>query len=383
MDERLRRRAREAGAGEDPAARLAAAQGLLRAGAQAAAWRALEALADDPGARAILADWPAWTHPEGDAGRTRFVDVEALTARPRVRWTAESEGATRLLTSPAGVTWAADNTWGLLDPLTGAPRRAAGARGAALGWLGARLLVRRGHELGLWDPAARRGAHTISRQPPKAPLAATRERLLVLQPEWLRALDLDGNQVWEHTRPPGSRLRLEEPVLGAGLALVQLAGGDVVRGLDLASGEERCACGRTAARADAAGVVAAGPRGAILCFEPDGGLRWSAPGLLPLAVAPQVVLAWDEAIQPVILDRTSGAVRARLPHPGDGVALARDIVYWWRDAPDARLGAVSWDGRALWDVALPSDPPRQVVPLPGALLLLTRSGTVLCLEPDD
>ena len=385
MDEGLRRRAREArAAGQDPAAALAAAAALLRAGQQEAAWEALVALPDEPAARALLGGLPAWTHSEADPGRTRFLDVAPLTTRPRVRWSGETQDALRLLVGPGGVVWVAARAFGLLDPGDG---RALGRPGAgeALAWIGQRLLVRRGREVLSWDPGpgppARDPGAAIPGLDPGSGLLAAGELLLELRPERLRALRLDGSTVWEH-RPTGPRLRREEPVVGGDLALVQLAGGDVVRALDLASGEERFAAGRTAARADAAGIVAAGPRGQVLCLAPDGLVRWSAPGLLPLALAPEVVVVWDEAIQPLLLERASGAVRAPLGAATDGVALARGVVYWWRDAPDARLGAVSWRGEPLWDLALPGDPPRQVLPLPGRVLVLTRRGAVVCLEAE-
>src|SRR5689334_19677701 len=70
------------------AERLRYATALLRVGRDADALAALQPAASEPAARRELARFPAWTHDEGGAGRTRCLDVAPLV-RPRVAWRRE------------------------------------------------------------------------------------------------------------------------------------------------------------------------------------------------------------------------------------------------------------------------------------------------------
>ena len=397
MDEDLRRREREASAGgADAAACLAAGQALLRGGRRDEAFQALVPARDDPAVRALLAELPAWTHPDACAGRTRWVDVPPLRWGPVLRWRTDLRHGQGLLAGPLGVVVNGPRGYSVLDLQDGEPqdeRAGPGARGflpgEVLAWAGTRLLVRTGGRVRLVEPPGREG-------PPGPELAGLEQHSLaaLCGPGGVVVLDAARGRVrawravedrfalaWERARPPGQDLVLGGGlVAGGGLVVVQLTG-ESLRVLDLTSGEDRFAAGRATALVDAAGVVASGPGGRVIAFDPSGAVRWSAPGLqMPVALAPGVVVAWDEGIRLVVLDRESGAERVRLPVTADGVAAARDALYWWRNEPHPCLGLVGLDGGSLWELDLRGDPPRQVVPYPGRFLLLTRRGDVLCYE---
>src|SRR2546423_8703389 len=125
-DEQVRRLEREAAAG-DPAAALRYGRALERGGRRGEAAGVLRRIVDREDARAELARYPAWTHGAGDAGGTRFADVEPVVSKPRVlwktlipgaRWAANSP-ATPLVASPLGVVCAKRQGFVVLDPGTG------------------------------------------------------------------------------------------------------------------------------------------------------------------------------------------------------------------------------------------------------------------------
>ncbi|HZU99808.1 MAG TPA: hypothetical protein VFF73_24055, partial [Planctomycetota bacterium] len=67
----------------------------------------------------------AWTHPHGDAGRTRFVDTAPLEGTPRLRWETATERREHdgVLASPLGiVAYHSGERLAVLDPDTGAVR---------------------------------------------------------------------------------------------------------------------------------------------------------------------------------------------------------------------------------------------------------------------
>jgi hypothetical protein len=123
MDVELRTLERAALAG-GARERLAWARGLERAGRRDEAVAALLPARADPAIRAHVEGLPAWSHPDGDAGRTFFLDAMPVARTPVVRWSTHvpfDQDAT-LLASPLAIVAEGRSTVHVLDPATGAAR---------------------------------------------------------------------------------------------------------------------------------------------------------------------------------------------------------------------------------------------------------------------
>ncbi len=110
MTDEARRRLEREAAGGDPAACVRVAELLVREGRRAEGARLLRSVPGSVAVQEALAKYPAWTHREGDAGRTGFADVEPVVAKPRALWKRrlravpeDNATGTRLLASPQGV----------------------------------------------------------------------------------------------------------------------------------------------------------------------------------------------------------------------------------------------------------------------------------------
>jgi hypothetical protein len=86
-DESLRSLARAVEAGDGPAARLRYARALERAERRD---EALDVLAStrhkDASVRTALSGYPSWGQTDGDAGRTRYLDLAPIRREPHLRW---------------------------------------------------------------------------------------------------------------------------------------------------------------------------------------------------------------------------------------------------------------------------------------------------------
>ncbi|MBI3726542.1 PQQ-binding-like beta-propeller repeat protein [bacterium] len=111
-----------------PAERLALASALERRGRVDEALSVLLPACEDATVRREIGRFPAWGHPEGTGGNTRFVDLPPLAAAPRLLWATRPFGSREsLLVSPLGVvTGLRDRgeSWTIvLDAETGADRK--------------------------------------------------------------------------------------------------------------------------------------------------------------------------------------------------------------------------------------------------------------------
>jgi hypothetical protein len=89
VTEELRDLERAVATGGGAAERLRLASALERSGRKDDALAVLVPAREDAEVRRAIGRFPAWTHPDGDAGASGAVDLEPIRERPRVKWTRE------------------------------------------------------------------------------------------------------------------------------------------------------------------------------------------------------------------------------------------------------------------------------------------------------
>jgi hypothetical protein len=377
-----------------PAARLRLGRALERLGRRDEALAALLPAREDAEARLALARFPAWTHEDGSAGRTRAVDVAPIRREPKSRFNVrprDGRPARALLAGPLGIVWVDREGTIIIDDETGAKRWSCPEEAAAIAgdvllliegrralvgrdlWTGERL-----HETPIDGFFSRRG------------LAGSLFVGVRTQEADVLALD-DPRRAPSRREPlpiPGGFMDFAEAdvVLIDGLVLVGKSA--EVLALDLATSEVRYRLRGQLPHADEAGtVLSVGRRGGLAAHDRAGErLFATSEPLVPLLLAPEFVVAERASGEIVVaLDRRSGRLLAPLVEleAGETVmarASARDAVYV---ATQRRLVAASAGGEMLWtlgvaDVAAGAID--HVVPLSRRLFGTTNHGQLFCLE---
>lgn len=397
MDDDLRGLEQRFAAGPTPQARLSLARALERAGRRDDA-QAL--LAGDAFAMAAaLEGFPAWTHPDGDPGRARWLDVAPVARAPRPRWRAA------LGLQPVGVVVAC--AWGVvvhcvapdghgrallvLDPDTGDVRLWREETLEVLAVVeGVLLAVHHGpgaaRDLVAWDLATGHDAWRLALGGNPSPghargalvLGAADDARLafVPLPDPRRAPTLP--EAWPDVRVSAltrERAYVHERRRAADgrTWVARLAGGAVA---DVAPWPG----GPGALRADDAGVLtsARGAAREVALCAPDGEARWRVdrPGFDGDVLAPgHVALSRRRDQVGLVLARADGR-QVGDDLPCTTLAGARDWLY---AAAGERLVARRFDDEDRWEVRV-EGPVDAVLPLPGRLVALTLDGAALCFE---
>lgn len=402
-DQELRARERAARASDDPAARVAAASALERAGRRDEAFAALWPGRKDPAVRAALGRYPAWTHVDGDAGRTRAIDMPIPRRVPRVRWSVRLRAHVfSLLAGPQGIvaTGAETSTTVLLDPDDGS--HGAASRARTIAWDGERRVEELRGALRWIDPDG--GVVTTIRGVRQA---TVEDGLALVQREDALAARRAGARRWSRPLPAADLLRTL--LLAGDLALID--DDERLVALDAETGRERFSlrAGSGPALLDARGLVTGGPREPVVAADLRGAELWRGPPGEALAMDGEAVVV-GRTRDVLVLSRASGEELAQLPSVvrAGGATLARDgLLLWSNVRPHAGtpsealrppfLAAYSRTGEPLWAFDrdwFEGELPCAVVPYAGRVYVATvadrhaQSGAsfvshrrVLCLEP--
>lgn len=332
----------------------------------------------------------AWTHPEGDAGRTCFVDVEPLASAPRPRWRVDLSGPARLLASSAAVvvevSGAGDEARAVvLDPDTGARRWEVGGLSRLLALRGDTLLVQDADGTGRALDLAT--GDTLWAAPGKVLLAAD-DGLLVAQHEgvaWLAQPDprqpAQSFPVWSARGMASqlgwiaSRTLLVSTGRTGAIAFRRDDGRKVwhlrhARGWGLADHEVLVEAITDAGRE-------------TLFVSDEGALTAQLLRRRPLALTPTALIAQDVAEASLVrCPRGGGEIVKLLPHwsideQRRRLAVAREVTY---AAGIVELQALGPAGEVLWTLPPEAFPETfEPVPGPGRLYLLLQGGAT-CLE---
>lgn len=331
----------------------------------------------------------AWTHPEADAGRTGWIDVEPVRALPVERWRVALDRPTRLLATPRAlaleVAGGEDEVKALvLEPQTGAKRWEVGGLARLIAIRGETLLVQeaggagRALDLATGDTvyavpgkvllaldggvlvAQHEGVAWLAQPDPQAPPVPFPEwsaRGMAAQVGWIASDELlvsasrtgavalrreDGKKAWERPRARGWGMADRQVVL-----------------------EATTEAGRE-----------------TLVLETDGAVAQHLLRRRPLLLAPDALIAQDVAEGSLVrCDRASGAIAQLLPRwtvdeQRRRLAAARDVVY---AAGVIELQALGPAGEVLWTLP-PERFPETFEPVPaeGRLYVLLEGG-VACL----
>lgn len=374
---------------------IAAARALERAGRRDAAQEALLAAWRDASAREELARHPAWTHPLGDAGRTRSIDAAVPLKKPGPMWTRELRGAYSLLAGAAGVVVDAQQETLLLDPNDG--QEVARFPGRALALAGDEVVVRAPDGALTWHaPHGTGPTRTVQPGGGLDPIAVAGDLVLIVGTARrgvtaLRLLPEAGaERLWNRTHD-GEHLSL---VLRGSTVMGRFFGNGLTE-LDAFTGRVLRELPGSVVLGDEAGVVTFDPaRGQLACV---GRTSWERP-----APGPPEVLGADVVLVRLpdhglaTVDRTDGSQR---PTPsiapggaGFGCLLARDLLVSWQVhtgdveeiEPLPELSVRTLGGELLWSLASDlfglEELVRRVAPFAGRLFVLTEAGRVMCLE---
>jgi hypothetical protein len=378
------------------AARLRLGRALERLGRRDEALVALQPAREDPEARLALARFPAWTHEDGSAGRTRAVDVAPIRREPSIRFAVAPRNgrpARALLAGPLGIVWVDREGTIIIDDETGATRWSCPEEAAAIAgdvilliegrralvgrdiWTGERL-----HETPIDGFFSRRG------------LAGSVFVGVRTQEADVLVLD-DPRRAPSRREPlaiPGGFMDFAEAdvVLVSGLVLVGKSA--EVLAIDLESGEVRYRLRGQLPHADEQGaVLSVGRRGGLAAHDHAGVPLFSTDEpLVPLALAPEFIVAARAKADPhvvVALDRRSGErlgplVTLEAAEDVMAWASARDAVYV---ATERRLVAATARGLTLWTLGMGDVTPGAIdhlVPQSRRLLGTTMHGQLFCLE---
>ncbi len=369
----LERRVHQGGGGA--LERLRYAQALERVGRPEEAYVVLLRGVREAGVRREIGRRPAWGHPWGDAGRTRFCDVAPVTEAPALAWKVEPDGdPTAVLPSPLGVVVSSRRIRPrVLDPATGAERwRVPGLpptdelpppviAGDVLidvneqSVAGFDLFT--GAELHRTQIGPIRRAHHVADRLYVETLLEVRAFEMpdpreAPRPRW--SFGLPGRR---DPRSPGQAVATPETVFAWGLPRELCA-------LDPDNGAIRWRASAARPAADSAGLVGEAERRGLIATTPDGDRVFTAsrPALL-CALAPDAVVVGRlppghgraREVDLEVVDRATGEARGGVGvldvYSARAVAIARDVVY----APLApgELGALRLsDGSKLWSVEL-------------------------------
>lgn len=417
MDDDLRALEQRLRAAPTPALRVALARALERVGRRDDAHVVLAADPFAADVRAELARYPAWAHPDGDPGRTSWLDVAPIERAPEVRWRVATgwNAIDTLLATPWGIVHSgarphvADDALIVLDPETGAVRQERVETSDPLGVIDGALVHAPYVDAAEADGVARalalldlatgreRWRRPIARSGPSGVghgwlvVGASREF------ERLHVLAMTGT-----TEPPlaGTWAECWLDALTRRRAYVRWTGRApdfrVHRGVVVLDGEpspwiEAPIVPWSTPTGPAVGHVAADERGAlvlsgrelVLC-DPDGRPLWRANDAAVSVLGPTFVVVHGEHGARA-LDRAGGEPLA-LALPGDPVTLAaaRDWVYSAEAGGTVRGARVNGDD--AWSLALDShlaleDRLKEVVVAgPRRLLVMSHAGVLVCLE---
>lgn len=380
----LERAARDGG----PAARLRFARVLERVGRRDDALVALLPARGDAEVRREIARFPAWTHEDATAGRTRAIDVAPIRREPLVRFAVTPRAgrpARALLASPLGIVWVDREGTIAIDDDGAArwscPEEAAAivgdvvllmeGRQALVGrdiWTGERLhdtvvdgfFSRRGLAGSLFIGVRTRDAEVFRLDDPRA---APRSRELL--------------------EIPGGFMDFAEAdvVLAPDIALIGKSA--EVLALDVQSGEVRYRMRGQLPRADAEGtVLSVGRRGGLAVHDRAGASLFSTDEpFVPLALASSFIVAGRTRGERdvVALERATGRVLATLIQLEDeedlvSTAIAREMTYL---VTTRSIVAVTIDGRVVWRIdgwSRDGEVMEEVAPRARSLVTTTATG---------
>lgn len=358
------------------------ARALERAGQRDAALAVLLAQRDDADVRREIARFPAWTHRDGDAGRSRYLDVAGIQGPPILRWHRHGN-ATALLASPLGLVTSSADTF-VLDPETGEER--ARIDGIPVALRGADLLVRRGEDLAIVDLVTTQETRRLERIRHESAVVAADKLVALSRPGLLETHDLaTGERLWSRSIAESAGPR-PDPVIVADLVLVADGRGHV--GFDLVTGRDRglwpflggwdsWCCG------DPRGVVG-NESTSTAEYDLSGSTYCRVPrGLAPRAVTPGWIVASTFSRgapgKLILVDRATGQTRGSGYSPGL-VAATRDTIYV---GDPATLRALAYDRAPLWKAPLGQltrGRIRGLIPAPHRLYVVAEDEGIFCLE---
>ncbi len=447
IDDQLRELERALRASRAPADRLRLADALARAGRDDDALATLRIGADDPEVRMALARFPAWSDRGPWAAMT--IDARPIRTAPVVRWRVplpDLGRAEAIAASPLGVAIVcgvpahalgpsgAPNDPALaitfstepvpitilLDPETGQERvRIEGARRPR--FVGDRLIVDDRDGSPVMHDASTGAlisdiASDLGRERHRfgsiAGSALGAGLLLMPAPRSLDAHRFDGAGVGERAwRASRDRYPVGLAVAGTRVLVWENVSFEL---LDAATGRSvfhAAADGADTGQLDEVGVVTAGRRwGPLVCRDADGAELWRHEEAMPLAIAPDVVVAVAPRRPEVaILDRATGEPRGRVAaSAGSSLggffsedhlasarwAIARDVVYAASGDPTGTVIAADLrSGRILWVLQREdASPPAQAIAAIGDRVYVLDAGvggraSVSCVaahpRPDD
>lgn len=331
-----------------------------------------------------------WSHPEGDPGRTAWVDVEPVRRPPRSRWRVELPEPVRLLASAQAVVVEVageddDARAVVLDPDSGAQRWEVGRLARALALRGDTLLVEDADGTGRALDLA--GGETLWAAPGRV-LLALEDGLLVAQHEgvaWLTQSDPrtppEAFPVWS-ARGMASQLSwIASQTL---LVSTGRTGAVALRREDgRKAWDRRHARGRGLADHQVVLEAITDAGRETLFMADEGDIAAQLLRRRPLALAPQALIAHDVAEGSLVrCPRDGGPIVTLLPHwsvdeQRRRLAAAQDVVY---AAGIVELQALGPTGELLWTLPPEAFPETfEPVPAAGRLYVLQNDG-VACLE---
>ncbi len=425
IDDDLRELERRARASSDPADCLAAAEALRRAGRADDVLDVLRPAAAEPAVRAELAKMPAWTHQDGDAGATRWLDVPPIRSMPRLRWTHRARSMSAisggLLAGPLGVAVPGHSGTILdpgtllatvvLDPDTGEERsRLRGLPiliadgGVVRGSFPIRSLssgdLLDGGELwsiGIGPPSL--GHLTIGHVESRLIVSVTRATEGHVEIfDWPDPMQRPRRTArFEELSLPGDPVRRglqdERPILPDPSCFAVVVGSELDGDrhgvlIDAASNEARWTFAGVPVAGDGDDLLILGRSGHRLRAL-DGATRWVAsrqigPATRILA-SDWVQIGGDERGR-LILDRATGELRAAISgrEATSLEAAARNVIYGYDEASrPASITAVTSDGELLWRFPLEDELVGELialVPASGRIYGANRGRVVFCLE---
>jgi hypothetical protein len=416
-DSELRKLERELAATGAPETRVRLARELERLGRRDDAFDVLKPGIADAAVRAEIIRFPAWTHPDGDAGRSACVDVAPIRRQPelrivRERWD-DRAFAHKLLVTPFGLAvcgkFEPEFCIVILDDVSGAVRLRVPRSGTSFFEFADRPCIVEGT---LFSDA---GSHDllsvgeIARHP-------TKGRFLRAMPDRTFLVNEDGRVSLMRQVGIEAPFTIWARDLGGGPDLLGCVASDrviLLHSLDLPLWSAQrlvaldSASGATLWEASFTNVwVVCRLSGQLVATLSDseqvqvldaksGRQLWTTAGAANCyALRADVLVARlrneDYTSRLEVLNAESGRTRSVLsPSAGHwnrvvAVAVARDVVYFSNDE-DREVVAATLDGEILWRTRLPQHLSRSVVvalaPAPRQLYIALADGTVLSLAP--